>query len=74
MDTGAKRVEALSLLQKFFDEMDTLGEKEIDAIFLRLSEISPDPEISDYVFFPDGPEMTPEEIVEKAFSYKSITL
>jgi hypothetical protein len=74
MSFETKQMEALALLRKFFDEIETLSEQETDAIFVRLSEISPDPKISDYVFFPDGPEMSPDEIVNKAFSYKAITL
>ncbi|MCP4933255.1 MAG: hypothetical protein GY927_03410 [bacterium] len=67
--------EALMLLTKFYSEIKSLSEKQVDDIFLRLKKISPDPEISDYVFYPpNGVEMTPEEIVEKAFSYKAIQL
>ena len=32
-----------------------------------------DPNVSDYIYWPDK-EMTPEEIVEKALSYKPIEL
>jgi hypothetical protein len=74
MSFETKKMEALALLCKFFEEIETLSEQETDAIFVRLSEISPDPKIADYVFFPDGPEMSPEEIVNRAFSYKPIIL
>ncbi|MDJ0686809.1 MAG: hypothetical protein QNJ84_19165 [Alphaproteobacteria bacterium] len=74
MGLAEQKQEALRLLKKYFEEVDTLSEKETDVLFLRLSEISPDPEISNYIFFPEGAELTPEEIIEKAFRYESIEL
>lgn len=69
-----RKAEALRLLNEYYSNRDVLSEEEVDNIFQRLSEMSPDPAISDYVFFPDGPEMTPEEIINKAFSYKPIIM
>ena len=74
MEKDAKQAEALLLLTKYFDEINTLSERETDLIMSRLSEISPDPAISDYIFYPEGPELSAKEIVDKAFSYKSIIL
>ncbi len=74
METETPRQEALRLLTEFYSNSESLTKSQVDAIFLRLSEISPDPAISEYVFYPEGPELTPEEIVEKAFSYKPIAL
>lgn len=72
MDNKTERKEALNLLSEYFDNIDDIEEKRVDQIFHRLEEVSPDPYISDYVFYPEGKELTPEEIVEKAFSYKPI--
>ncbi|MBE0560729.1 MAG: hypothetical protein IH622_07900 [Ochrobactrum anthropi] len=69
-----RKAEALKLLNEYYSNRDVLSEEEVDNIFQRLSEMSPDPAISDYVFFPDGPEMTPEEIINKAFSYKPVIM
>lgn len=48
-------------------------EEEIEEWMDILEENVPHPEISDLIFYPDE-EMTPEEIVEKALSYKPINL
>ncbi|QWK81305.1 hypothetical protein [Ochrobactrum sp. BTU1] len=69
-----RKTEALQLLTEYYSNRDVLSEEEVDNIFQRLSEMSPDPAITDYVFFPDGPEMTPDEIINKAFSYKPIVI
>lgn len=69
-----RKAEALKLLNEYYSNRDVLSEEEVDNIFQRLSEMIPDPAISDYVFFPDGPEMTPEEIINKAFSYKPVIM
>ncbi len=72
MNNKTDREEALCLLSEYFDNIDEIEEKRVDEIFQCLERISPDPNISDYVFYPDERELTPEEIVEKAFSYKPI--
>ncbi|MCK4207075.1 hypothetical protein J3U99_20080 [Brucella pituitosa] len=69
-----RNAEALKLLNEYYSNRGALSDEGVDNIFQRLSEMSPDPAISDYVSFPDGPEMTPEEIINKAFSYKSIVI
>ncbi len=74
MDHDANKKEALLLLKKFMNSKSDLTEDEEIELFLRLDELSPDPYISDYVFYPEGKEMTSEEIIEKAFNYKPICL
>ncbi|MFK0685925.1 hypothetical protein SD208_16595 [Ochrobactrum sp. BD67] len=69
-----RKAEALKLMNEYYSNRDVLSEGEIDNIFQRLSEASPDPAISDYVFFPEAPEMTSEKIINKAFSYKTILI
>lgn len=74
MNNGTEREEVLSLLNEYFEEIEEIEESRVDEIFQRLEKISPDPNISDYVFYPEGEELTAEEIVEKVFSYKPILL
>ena len=49
-------------------------EEEIDAIVELLIKETGCPEILDYIFYPENDEVTAEEILEKALSYKSINL
>ncbi len=75
MNKTEARNEVLQLLITFLDGLGKMPESEQDEIFEKINKLSPDPYISDYIFYPeDGIEMTPEEIVEKAFSYQPITL
>ncbi|MFN3823497.1 MAG: bacteriocin immunity protein [Pseudorhodobacter sp.] len=73
---AARKAEALALLRRFFDDPD-LTEAETDALFSRLTDLSPDPAITDLVFWPPadaGDLSAPEQIIEKAFSYRPILL
>ena len=47
-------------------------EKEIDEMIELLEKNVPDPEVSDLIFF--GEPKTPQEIVDRALSYKPIIL
>lgn len=48
-------------------------EEEIDALQLELERRLLMPEVSDLMFFHE-PELTPEEIIERALAYKPIEL
>lgn len=48
------------------------GTEEIDEMIELLEKNVPDPEVSDLIFF--GEPKTPQEIVDKALSYKPILL
>ena len=50
---------------------DFRNEEETDNAIAKLKSGVVDPEITDYIFFS---EMTPEEIADKALSYKPILL
>ena len=66
--------EALDLLREYSDNCRTIIEDRTDYIISRLEQISPDHQISDYIFYTENEDMTPEEIVENIFSYKPIQL
>jgi len=51
---------------------ENLSEAEGDNLLDEIENLSPDPEISDYIFWEDG--LTIDEIIEKAFAYKPIIL
>lgn len=53
--------------------MDFDSEEEFDKALELFCQNVPDPEASDLIFHHE-PELTPEEIVEKAFAYKPIIL
>lgn len=69
-----RKAEALKIRNEYYSNRDVLSEEKVDNIFQPLSEMNPDPAISDYGFFPDGPEMMLEEIINKAFSYNDIVI
>jgi hypothetical protein len=53
-------------------ENESLTDVEQEELLFQITKLSPDPEISDYIFWEDG--LTIDEIVEKAFAYKPIIL
>lgn len=63
--------ELVELVRKIVGALGT--EEEIDGWISVLEESVPHPEVSDLIFYPDK-EMTPEEIIEKALSYRPIQL
>lgn len=63
--------ELVELVRKIVGALGT--EEEIDGWINVLEENVPDPEVSDLIFYPDK-EMTPEEVIERALSYRSIHL
>ncbi|WP_449386681.1 hypothetical protein [Chryseobacterium lineare] len=64
------------LIQLAKDIMNAIGktEEENDAMLQRFLDNVPDPNASDLFFSQDYEDLTAEEIVEKALSYKSIQL
>ena len=63
--------ELVELVRKIAESEGT--EEEIDQFIDVLEQNVPHPEVSDLIFYPEE-EMTYEEIVEKALSYKPIQL
>ena len=63
------REELISLVEKIMKCQGT--EKEIDKMIELLEKNVLDPEVSDYIFYEEN---TPEEVVDKALSYKPILL
>ena len=63
----------LGLIRYFRQNQKMMSEEEVDDLMNNILEISPDPYILDYIFYPPGErDMSCEEIVEKAFSYEPI--
>ena len=68
-----KKQDLLDLVKYFRENQEIMSEDEVGELMKRMLEISPDPNILDYIFYPPGGrEMSCEEIVEKAFSYRPI--
>ena len=61
--------ELIELVRKIMNCEGT--EQEIDEMTLLLTENVTDPNVTDYIYYDD---LTPEEIVSKALSYKPIQL
>ncbi len=53
-------------------ENKALSDAEQEDLLFKITSLSPDPAISDYIFWEDG--LTIDEIIEKAFAYKPIIL
>lgn len=66
-----KKTELIELVRKIMEVEGT--ESEIDEMLVYLKQNVPHPEVSDLIFW-DKRELTPEEIVEEALSYKPIIL
>jgi len=63
------RSELVALIRKI--EMCVGNEEESGALIELIERLSPDPNISDYLFWS---AMTPEEIVDKVLAYRPILL
>lgn len=63
--------EELIKLVKDIVNVENKTEKEIDKLTKILEQNVPDPEVSNLIYYN---ELTPEEIVDKALSYKPINL
>jgi hypothetical protein len=67
------RMELVELVRKICAAEGTEEEQE-DMLTLLQSSV-PHPEVSDLIYFPpEGDELTPEEIVDRALAYKPIQL
>jgi len=64
------RLDLIKLVKEIV-EINGKTEKEIDTLIEILKLNVPHPEVTDLIYFD---ELTPEEIVEKALSYKTINL
>jgi hypothetical protein len=62
------RDELVALVRKFIDEGPDAGEQ-CEEWLSQLQDQVPDPQISDYIFWPDR-KMSAEEIVDRALAYK----
>lgn len=71
MSKKLKKEELIELVRKIMCAEGT--EEEIDKWMDVLEANVPHPEVSDLIFYPKK-EMSPEEIVEEALSYKQINL
>lgn len=60
----------IELVNKIID-VENYSEQEIEDMMIELEKGVIDPNISDYIFWDD---LTPEEIADKALSYKPICL
>ena len=50
------------------------SEEEIDRMIASLEASVPHPHVTDLIFYPEGPDLTAEEVVERALAYKPIQL
>ncbi|MBD1262559.1 bacteriocin immunity protein [Maribacter polysiphoniae] len=64
------RNELIDLVKDILD-VETKTEKEIDQLLDILKQNVPDPEVSDLIYWND---LSPEEIIDKALTYKPIQL
>lgn len=60
-------------------ENEKLNDREQEGLLFKIKKLSPDPEISDYIFwdkgeFWEGDKIKIDAIIEKAFAYKPIIL
>ncbi|HBN22457.1 MAG TPA: hypothetical protein DD412_04395 [Holosporales bacterium] len=70
-DVDFKKRNIKKLYYQLMDN-ELLTEEQEDKIIDEIKALSPDPKISDYIFWEGG--LTIDEIIEKAFSYKPIIL
>ncbi len=77
-DIEEKKQKLLEMLDIFLKEQANWNDEKASNYMLEMKKLSPDPSLSDYIFWPQNHgydrELTPEEIVEKCFSYKPIIL
>ena len=66
------RQELIELVRKIINVEGT--EEEIDEWEQELKANVPHPEVSGLIFYPEDEDVTPEEIVDEALSYKPIAL
>lgn len=64
------REELINLVKEILD-VENKTEKEIDKLMDILKQNVPNPDVSDLIYWND---LTPEEIIDRALSYKPIQL
>lgn len=66
------REELITLVQKLIHNEEFGSDEDIDAAIETLKSSVPDPNVTDYIFWPDpiDKEVDPKEVVDRALSYK----
>ncbi len=72
MNKTLSREELIDLVEGIKDPRGTEDDTNRDLAVLEANV--PDPNVSDLIFWPNGPELTAEEVVDKALAYKPIQL
>ena len=73
-DIIEKKNEIRELLTKLLFEDESLTEKEEDEIVQRIEYLSPDPEVTNYIFEKKYEDLSIDEIIENIFDYQPIVL
>ena len=71
MNLKIKKERIHNLIVKLLENA-SLDDKAQEDLLFEIKKLSPDPAVSDYIFWEDN--LTIDEIVDKAFSYKPIIL
>jgi hypothetical protein len=72
MNESLNRDQLVALVQRLL-RADDHDDEECDQILTTLQEQVSDPQISDYIFWPDR-EMTAEDIIDRALAHQPIIL
>ncbi len=72
MNKTLSREELIDLVEGIKDPRGTEDDTNRELALLEANV--PDPNVSDLIFWPDGPELTAEEVVDKALAYQAIPL
>lgn len=72
MNDSLNRDQLVALVQRLLQAASP-GDDECDQILATLQEHVSDPQISDYIFWPDW-DMTAEDIIDRALAYQPIIL
>ncbi|MGW3346825.1 hypothetical protein ACWDA3_26235 [Nonomuraea rubra] len=75
MSAHLNRAEAISLVQRIMDG-EYGDERELDGWLEKMgrSLVCPSEYVSDLIFWPGGTELTAEQVVDQALSYRPIAL
>lgn len=75
-NTQEKKQKLLEMLKIFMENNMKWEDKKTVNYLMEMEKLSPDPYLSDYIFWPKRygykEELTPEEIVDICFSYQPI--
>jgi hypothetical protein len=72
MNDSLNRAQLVALVQRLL-QADYHDDEECDQILATLQEHVSDPQISDYIFWPDR-DMTAEDIIDRALGHQPIIL